>query len=55
MKKKEEEKYDEKKFNEFACEDVILCSICRTEMKFHMRTHNHFVYKCDKCGHIHYE
>jgi RNase P subunit RPR2 len=36
-------------------EVVILCPICREEMKFSMRTHNHLVYKCKKCGGIHYE
>jgi len=48
-------KETKKKKNELPYEEVIICSICNNEMKFHIRTHNHFVYKCDKCGHIHYE
>ena len=40
--------------NEFTQEEVHLCLTCKEEMKFHMRTHNHYVFKCKKCGGIKY-
>lgn len=40
---------------EYKIEEVHICPVCKVEMRFYLRTHNHYVFRCDKCNRMHYE